>query len=459
MHFDKKYLFLSTSLFFKLLINVFVIFYIAKMVSVSDFGSFTLAFIVASITTLCLDYGFNLKGLVLSSKTKDEVNEELSSMIFSKIIIAGIAVLVFGLFFLLSKYDATTNKVIAVLAVSAIPTSFGNFYLNNFKIVNRFDKEAVGYIIQGTILLFLLGFNHFYGQNDIFYYAIILLIARIAYMIFGFFAFRKGFFKSFTFNFKKAMVAIKTATPFGVHLILGASIIYIDTFILSFLSTLENVGLYQGGMRIIMASMLITVIISDAFIPEISRVYQNKPVISKKLSNLFQFILFFSGLTLITIYFYKKTIILILFSKEYLVLEHFIVLIILIILLRYIGIVPGIILTSLGKQIVRARAVVVSIIFSIILNFIFIPIYGIKGAFIASFISHIILNLIYVFFAMRMINFTKGISIHFIIITFVVYYVLQQLFFSDNRMFFIFTIVLNVIILGVYYFFQLKKRL
>ena len=79
---------------------------------------------------------------------------------------------------------------------------------------------------------------------------------------------------------------------------------------------------------------------------------RNKPVISKKLSNLFQFILFFSGLTLITIYFYKKTIILILFSKEYLVLEHFIVLIILIILLRYIGIVPGIILTSLGKQIV-----------------------------------------------------------------------------------------------------------
>ena len=116
------------------------------MVSVSDFGSFSLAFIVASITTLCLDYGFNLKGLILTSKSKEEINAELSSMIFSKIIITGIVIIGFIIFFSLSRYDATTNKVIAILAASAIPTSFGNFYLNNFKIVNRFDNNS------GTIL-------------------------------------------------------------------------------------------------------------------------------------------------------------------------------------------------------------------------------------------------------------------------------------------------------------------
>ena len=129
MQFDKKYFFLSTSLFFKLLINVFVIFYIAKMVSMPDFGSFSLAFIIASITTLCLDYGFNLKGLVLTSKKKEEINEELSSMIFSKIIITVIIVFFYFLFFMLSKYDATTNKVIAILALSAIPASFSNLFI------------------------------------------------------------------------------------------------------------------------------------------------------------------------------------------------------------------------------------------------------------------------------------------------------------------------------------------
>ncbi|NNC50726.1 MAG: oligosaccharide flippase family protein [Flaviramulus sp.] len=459
MHFDKKYLFLSTSLFFKLLINVFVIFYIAKMVSVSNFGSFSLAFIVSSITTLCLDYGFNLRGLVLTSKTKEEVNVELSSMIFAKIIFSAIAILVFGLFFSLRQYDVTTNKVIGILAVSAIPTSFGNFYLNNFKIVNRFDKEAIGYIIQGSVLLFLLWLNHFYGKNDILYYAIILLISKIAYMFFGFFAFRKGFFKSVTFDFKKAMGVIKTATPYGVHLILGASIIYIDTFILSFLSTLENVGLYQAGMRIIMASMLIAVIISDAFIPEISKMFENRSIVSKKLSTLFEFILLFSGLTLITIFFYKHTIILLLFSEDYLVLESSISLILLIILLRYVGIVPGIILTSYGKQIIRARAVVISIVFSIILNFILIPIYGMKGAFIASLVAHIVLNIIYVYFAHKTIIFTKNVSIFLLIAIFLINSILQLLFFSDSKVFLTVTIFLNALLIGVYLAFTSKKGL
>ncbi|MBD0779700.1 oligosaccharide flippase family protein [Maribacter sp. ANRC-HE7] len=455
MHLYKKYLFLSISLFFKLLINVFVIFYIAKMVSVSDFGSFSIAFIIASIATLCLDYGFNLKGLVLTRKTKDEVNEELSTMIFSKIIISGIIISGFGLFFLLSQYDVNTNKVIAILAVSAIPISFGNFYLNNFKIVDRFDKEAIGYIIQGSFLLTLFGLNHFYGSKNIIYYSIILLIVRVIYMIFGFFAFRKSFFKKVTFNFKKSLIAIRTATPYGVHLILGASIIYIDTFILSILSTLENVGLYQAGMRIIMASMLIAVIISDAFIPEISKIFKKRSIVSKKMSTLFEFVLLFSGLTLTTIFFYKKTIILLLFSQEYLILERFIVLILLIILLRYIGIVPGIILTSFGKQIIRARAVVISIIFSVILNVILIPTYGIKGAFLASLISHIILNTIYFFFAYKTINFTKNIS--FLLIIFSINYIVQLLVFSDSIMFLTITIFINIFQVGVYLKIKAKK--
>ena len=459
MHFDKKYFFLSTSLFFKLLINVFVIFYIAKMVSISDFGSFSLAFIIASITTLCLDYGFNLKGLVLTSKKKEEINEELSSMIFSKIIITVIIVFFYFLFFMLTNYDATTNKVIAILALSAIPASFGNFYLNSFKIINRFEKEAIGYIIQGVFLLILLGINHFYGSENIIYYSITLLTARVIYMLYGFFVFRKGFLKRVTFDFRKSIIAIKTATPFGVHLILGASIIYIDTFILSILSILENVGLYQAGMRIIMASMIIAVIISDAFIPEIAKIFENKSIASKKLSKLFEFILLFAGLTLSSIFFYKKTIILLLFSQDYLILESYIVLILFIILLRYIGIVPGIILTSFGKQIIRARAVVISAISSIILNVILIPIYGIKGAFLASLIAHIILNIIYVYYAHKTITFTSKISFLLIVSIFLLNLILQILLFSESKLFLAITIILNMLLIGSYFFITNSKKL
>jgi len=457
MHFDKKYFFLITSLFFKLFINVFVIFYIAKMVSVSDFGSFSLAFIVASITTLFLDYGFNLKGLVLTSKKKEEINEELSSMIFSKIIITVIVCIFYSLFFHFNKFDIITNKVMFILAFSAIPASFGNFYLNSFKIINRFEKEAIGYIIQGLLLLIFLGINHFYGIKNIINYSLILLVVRVTYMLYGFFVFRKDFLKRITFDLRKSVIAIKTATPYGVHLILGALIIYIDTFILSILSTLENVGLYQAGMRIIMASMLIAVIISDAFIPEIAKIFENRVIVSRKLSSLFEFVLLFSGLTIFTLFFYKKTIIILLFSQEYLVLETSIIIIILIISLRYIGIVPGIILTSFGKQIVRARAVVVSIISSVILNVILIPIYGIKGAFLASFITHIILNIIYVYYSQKIVSFTKKISFLLLICIFLINYLFQLVFFSDTMIYLVITFILNALLIAFYFIIKLKK--
>jgi len=451
MLFDKKYIHLSTSLFFKLLINVFMVFYIAKRVTVADFGSFSIAFVVASLTTLCLDYGFNLKALVLTSKSNEEINEELSSMIFSKIILTIMAFFCFLLFSFLTSYDNTTYLVILILTASAVPTSFGNFYLNNFKIINRLDKEANGYIIQGSCLLIMLILNHYYGYNDIIYYALILLLVRFIYMTYGFLSFRETFFKLYSFDFKNALNSIKTAAPYGIHLILGTSIIYIDTFILSLISNLENVGLYQAGMRIIMASMLIAVIISDAFIPEISKAYKDKKVVTKKLSRLFEFILLFCGLTTITLYFYKQTIILLLFSEEYLLIESSILLVIAIIILRYIGIVPGIILTSYGKQVIRANAVVVSIIFSVVLNLILIPLYNIEGAFVASLLAHVVLNIIYVFYAQRTVIFTKNISLSLLISILIIGYSFQIIFFKDSKLFLLITILLNAIMVFVYF--------
>ena len=140
------------------------------------------------------------------------------------------------------------------------------------------------------------------------------------------------------------------------------------------------------------------------------------------------------------------------------VLETSILLILFIILLRYIGIVPGIILTSFGKQIIRARAVVISIISSVILNFILIPTYGINGAFLASLIAHIILNLFYVYYAHKTIFFTKNISIFLLISIFSINYMFLLIFSSDTMTFFGITVILNALLTGIYFIIKSKKN-
>ena len=176
------------------------------------------------------------------------------------------------------------------------------------------------------------------------------------------------------------------------------------------------------------------------------------------LSQLFGAVLLFTLLVVITLFFYYESIILILFSNEYLVLGDYIIYIIAIIFLRYIGLVPGIILTSGGRQEVRAKAVFYSVIVSIVLNFILIPKLNIEGAFLSSLIAHIILNLIYVFYAFKMIDFFSKRNLKFILSSCLILYLLNRYFFTDSYKFLFVTIFINIFYLFLYYLIHLKKR-
>jgi len=181
---EKKYYSLSVSLLVKVFINIFVVFYIAKKVTVNDFGIFSIAFIISSLITLCLDYGFNLKALRLTSRSKIQINQELSSMIFAKGIIMFLLIFCLVGFLTLSHYNYNTKLMILILGLSSLPNSFGIFFLNNFKIINRFDKEAIGYIVQGAVLIVCLVIMELYNSNSLIYYALVLFLARTSFFIF-----------------------------------------------------------------------------------------------------------------------------------------------------------------------------------------------------------------------------------------------------------------------------------
>ena len=448
---EKKYYSLIGSLLVKVLLNVFVVFYIAKKVSVADFGVFSIAFIISSLVTLCLDYGFNLKALQLTRNDIIKINQEISSMLVAKVIIMFILIFCLFGFLAFSQYNHSTKLIILILGLSSLPNSFGIFFLNNFKIINRFDKETFGYLIQGTVLILCLAMMEIYSSNSLVHYALILFIARTSFFLYGLLSFFTN--QSFTIylqGFNEAIISLKTASSYATHLILGALIIYIDTFILSYLANFHDVGIYQSGMRIIMAALLVTVIISDAFIPEISRIFNDKSKVNIKLSQLFDSILVFSFLVVITLLFYNETIILILFSEDYLILGEYMLYIISIIFLRYIGVVPGIILTSGNRQEIRAKAVSYSILCSVLLNFFLIPILGIEGAFISSLLAHILLNTIYIFHALHLVSFHKRISFIFIFLMLICLSIVHSFIFADTKIFLFLSILINIFSLFVY---------
>lgn len=410
------------------------------------------------MSTLFLDYGFNLKSLVLSAQESSKTCDELWEMVNSKLILTVIFIIVGALFYLFSPYQGITLEMILILGISAIPNSFGNYFVNTFKVKNRYDIETKGYAIQlFSLLLFFFALEQFFVP-DIFYYALGILFSKTCYFFFGFFVFQFGFPRKIKFNYRSSIKAIWTTSSFAIHMILSALIIHVDTFILSLMSTLEQVGVYQAGMRMVMASMLVAVIISDAFIPEISGIIREKKKVSKKLSKLFEFIVLFALLTIITVFFYKETLILLLFSRDYLVLQDFIFIILSIITLRYIGIVPGIILTSFDKQRIRAEAVIGSIFLSIFFNIILIPRFGIQGAFMASLGAHIFLNIYYLYFSTRTLNFFNGFSFFLVAPLVFIDFLVQNVLFKDSLVFLITSVVFNLVLLLIYVKIQKIKK-
>jgi O-antigen/teichoic acid export membrane protein len=119
----------------------------------------------------------------------------------------------------------------------------------------------------------------------------------------------------------------------------------------------------------------------------------------------------FYFLLLFTLATYFKTIINFLLSSDFQLIENYIIYIILIILCRAIGIVPGVILTSLGLQRIRARAAMLLLLLSIILNLFLVPFYGLEGAFMSFLLTNVLLTVVYFYYSFKEINFIKLVSL------------------------------------------------
>jgi len=440
---EQKFYYLSLTLFFKTIINFLFLFYIAKVVSLADFGSFTFSFVIMTIWILFIDYGYNLHSLVLDYKNEKEINAFISAIISGKIFIS--IFLLGTLLLLFTPLYSEDKTVILLLSIAAIPNSFGNFFYALFKAKNQYKYESIGFILQGSILLFLLLINHYFGSVDIITFSIIVLITKVIYFIYAYIKFKNEFHIKFRLNLSNAIKSYKSSFSFGIHLIFGTLILYIETLLLRYFTDVEIVGYYQSGLRLIMAASLFGVIITDGFVPEISKTHKNTNYVTGKMKNLFEFLSVFYFLLLLTFGFYFNTIISILFDAKFDFIKKYAIYIMLIILFRAIAIVPGIILTSTGLQKIRAKTGIYAIILSIVLNLILIPKFGLEGAFISFLTTNILISIMYVFYSLKKIYFMRTIPLYLIIIL-IVYLFLQYSFSIDNKMFFLITIVINLLI-------------
>ena len=187
-----NFLFSFASTFSRLLSGFFLIFFLARLLSVEDFGIFTYCLVFANILVLIVEYGYNLKLSKDTAKDIENISEitfkAVKIKVFLIIPLLAVSVVVWSVDFI----EIETLQILLLLTISAVFNSFGNHFLIPYRSVNRFNIETIYVFINNLFILsFVILVSYLY--NNLLLVAITFMSIKFIFMIATFLRFKKDF--------------------------------------------------------------------------------------------------------------------------------------------------------------------------------------------------------------------------------------------------------------------------
>jgi O-antigen/teichoic acid export membrane protein len=285
------------------------------------------------------------------------------------------------------------------MLISSILNSFANHFLIAYRSIDKFNIEAK-YVFFNNIMLFMLVSIVAVTTGDLNYIIYSFIVVKFIYLCFTGHLFKKDF----GFIYKKIdfLNEYKNGFAFAVHLAVGAFYLNVDTLILKQYISLEEIGIYQAGLKFLGATTILMGVLNSVLLPKFTQILNTDKKIFIKTVVKFNLITISLGLAIsLIINIFNEELINIIFGKNFSGLIQYIFLFSIIVFLRYSGIIYGTLLTISDKQKVRTYGVVFTLFFIVICDIFVIPIYEVYGALVVLIIAHILLNLVYIFFTYK----------------------------------------------------------
>ncbi|MCM2604243.1 flippase [Rossellomorea marisflavi] len=349
-----------------------------RLYGIETFGEYTFAFTLASILMILSKAGLDNGLIYTMPKTKDKYVSLslLVNLIFSLLII------IVTFIFVKDNYIRFMLPLIWLLSVEQV--FFGIYRaegkIKEFFLVNGFFSMIIRVCVL-LVLYYLYGDSPYVLALSVYFS---LIVSNLIYFVQNRSKIKKI---EFDFSFISYSLFLVLANLLGV--LMGK----VDIIMLGILSTKENVGIYQIVVQVTSVVSLILIVFSTVFAPKISEYYhQNNYEGIRKLYVKASRMLSSIGLLI--------TIVLIVFSHFFLGIfgedaTKGSMALIYLSLGQLINISVGSVWTIMamtGKPKLQLYANIIAFTTNIVLNYIFIPKYGMSGAAFASMITHFITN-------------------------------------------------------------------
>ncbi|MFA5879714.1 MAG: flippase [Candidatus Margulisiibacteriota bacterium] len=374
---------------FSLIISFFVIAYVARYLGPTNYGLLSYAISFVGLFSFIANLGIDQVVYREIIRYPEKRNEYLGTSFFIKIFSGSLAFLSVLTIILILKQENLINILLLIIAFSFIFQSFN--VINGFfgsQLLSKYTTIAsicVIFLLSTTKILLVL-FN-----RGIIYFAAVYLLESVLYAL-SFLIIYKLFKQNiFSWRFDKKLAKQILLDSWPLLFVSVFALIYtrFDQIMVKYMINQTAVGFYDVAVRVAEVWYFIPGLITASLIPAIVNAKKiNEVVYKKRLKDLLLLIFIISIAISLPIFLLAKPIINIFFGPAYLPAIS--------VLQIYVWAGIGLAMAEAANQYLITEnftkilfvSSCVGMILNLILNFVFIPIYGINGAAFSTLISY-----------------------------------------------------------------------
>lgn len=374
-----SWLFLAQSL--TRIISFFYIIYLARILGVEDFGLFNVALAYFSIISSIADFGFNRFLIREVASDKSKAAEIVWNVCMLRLTLASLLFAVFAVILYSLDPDKMRVTLVLLASLAILPQAVALTLDGIFVGIQKLQFSAISLLLASlsTTLagLYLVGrgFGTIGAVNA-------LIFGQTVYVLALLFFLKRHHILSLSHvrlsTLKKVIIG---SLPYGILSVLGLLYFRIDAILLSYLRGSFETGLYGAAYKFLEAVIFIPTAFSYALFPVMAKLHEDNPLQIKKLYFKSLKVMGILGLLVLSGYLLIIPTLIKIFLPSYILSIPALVILSLAIPFMFIHTPSVQVLLSTDKYL--KPVVLLSFLtlsFNIVLNLIFIPLYGFIGA-------------------------------------------------------------------------------
>lgn len=367
--------------------------YTAQYFGPDNFGIINFSNVIIMYFTALASFGLQTLGIGEIAKSKMNNDSKINTILSLRLILATIAYFLIIILVVIIKKSMVYKLNILFYGLTVFPTAIYVDWIFNANEEMQYNSRSI--IMKNLVYsLMVIVALKFFNINNLYYLALFMFLSTLISSLYLLKIAKRHYHMEFKFIFdaKEYKRLISSAWPFFFSGIFATINSTIATLMLGFMRTDYEIGIYNSVYKIVNVFIMVVGILFTPVYPLLIRYYNEKQ--TEKLSiliNNLRKIMYVIAIPLLFVSFIlNKEIILTLYGDKY--KDAYIVCTILFIYvaLLYIREIYGYELTAWNLQKKYMKVVLLSSIYNIISNFVFIRYYGIEGAAINTLISEII---------------------------------------------------------------------